>query len=98
MTDDTAHGEPMVVTSTGTGVKVTPFAEYPAKGRATGGVRAQRFPKGESRLAVAWVGPRPAGAIMNGEPIDLPAEDKRRDGSGVAMVGPDIVGHLVEHG
>ena len=61
-TDDPQHGEPMVVTSTGSGVKVTPFALYPAKGRATGGVRAQRFLKGETRLVVAWVGPRPVGA------------------------------------
>src|SRR3954470_15042737 len=59
VTADTQHGEPMVVTSTGTQVKVTPFAQYPAKGRATGGVRAQRFLKGETRLTVASVGPRP---------------------------------------
>ena len=38
-------------------VKVTPFSEYPGKGRATGGVRAQRFLKGEDTLLVAWVGP-----------------------------------------
>ena len=61
-TDDDEHGEPMVVTATGQSVKVTPFAKYPAKGRATGGVRTQRFLKGENRLVVAWVGPRPAGA------------------------------------
>jgi DNA gyrase subunit A len=95
-TDDPVHGEPMVVTSTGGGVKVTPFAEYPAKGRATGGVRAQRFLKGESRLVVAWIGPRPAGATETGAPVELPAEDWRRDGSGVAMPGPDVVGHLIE--
>src|SRR5204863_6772713 len=39
-TDDPAHGEPMVITATGVSAKVTPFALYPAKGRATGGVRA----------------------------------------------------------
>jgi DNA gyrase subunit A len=95
-TDDSAHGEPMVVTSTGIGVKVTPLAEYPAKGRATGGVRAQRFLKGETHLALAWVGPRPAAATTMGEPVELPAEDKRRDGSGVAMTAPNIIGHLIE--
>ncbi|MFD0819144.1 DNA topoisomerase (ATP-hydrolyzing) subunit A, partial [Micromonospora zhanjiangensis] len=78
-TDDPEHGAPMVVTSTGRGVKVTPFAEYPAKGRATGGVRAHRFLKGESELVVAWVGPRPAGATATGEPVELPAELGRRD-------------------
>jgi DNA gyrase subunit A len=97
-TDDAAHGEPMVVTSTGNSVKVTPLAEYPAKGRATGGVRAQRFLKGETHLALAWVGPRPVGATGVGEPLDLPAEDPRRDGSGAAVPVPEIVGHLIERG
>jgi DNA gyrase subunit A len=96
-TDDPERGEPMVVTSTGLSVKVTPFAAFPAKGRATGGVRAQRFLKGEGGLALAWIGPRPAGASDIGEPIELPAEDARRDGSGVAVaMGPQVVGHLIE--
>jgi DNA gyrase subunit A len=95
-TDDSAHGEPMVVTCTGSSVKLTPFAEYPAKGRATGGVRAQRFLKGETHLALAWIGPRPVGATGVGEPVELPAEDTRRDGSGVAVTVPDIIGHLIE--
>jgi DNA gyrase subunit A len=95
-TDDSVHGEPMVVTSTGHSVKVTPFAEYPAKGRATGGVRAQRFLKGETHLALAWIGPRPVGATTVGEPVGLPADDARRDGSGVAMTAPDVIGHLIE--
>ncbi len=94
---DDVHGEPMVVTSTGTQVKVSPFASYPAKGRATGGVRAQRFLKGETRLAVAWVGPRPVAASTTGEPIELPDQDARRDGSGTAvLMGPQIIGHLIE--
>ena len=96
--DDPEQGEPMVVTSTGSGVKVTPFAVYPTKGRATGGVRAQRFLKGETHLVVAWVGPRPGGATRRGEPVALPAPDQRRDGSGAAVFGPDIIGHLVERG
>ncbi|RKR86234.1 DNA gyrase subunit A [Micromonospora pisi] len=97
-TEDPEHGEPMVVTSTGSGVKVTPFALYPAKGRATGGVRAQRFLKGETKLVVAWVGPRPVGAGKRGEPLALPEPDERRDGSGTAVFGPDLVGHLIERG
>jgi len=96
-TSDPQHGEPMVVTSTGTQVKVTPFAQYPAKGRATGGVRVQRFLKGESRLTVAWVGPRPVGASNTGEPVELPPPDNRRDGSGQAvLMGPQIIGHQIE--
>jgi DNA gyrase subunit A len=95
-TDDEEHGEPMLVTSTGVSVKVTPFAEYPAKGRATGGVRSQRFLKGEHELRLAWIGPRPAGANDNGQPVELPEVDTRRDGSGAAHPGPDLIGHLIE--
>ncbi|WP_434743490.1 DNA gyrase/topoisomerase IV subunit A [Micromonospora sp. SH-82] len=96
-TDDPAHGDPMVVTSTGATVKVTPFAAYPAKGRATGGVRAQRFLKGEVDLSAAWVGPRPVGATATGDPVDLPPADPRRDGSGFAvMLGPTILGHHLQ--
>jgi DNA gyrase subunit A len=95
-TDDGEHGEPVVVTSTGVSVKVTPFAEYPAKGRATGGVRAHRFLKGESRLVLAWVGSRPAGSTDRGAPVELPTVDPRRDGSGAPHPGPDVVGHLIE--
>ncbi|OZM71877.1 DNA topoisomerase IV [Amycolatopsis antarctica] len=95
-TDDTEHGEPMVVTCSGESVKVTPFAEYPAKGRNTGGVRAQRFLKGENALSVAWIGPRPAGATRTGEPVELPEIVLRRDGSGSAHPGPDVIGHVIE--
>jgi DNA gyrase subunit A len=64
-------------------VKVTPYAEYPAKGRATGGVRCHRFLKGEDILVLAWAGPAPArGATDAGVPVDLPPAEGRRDGSG----------------
>jgi DNA gyrase subunit A len=64
-------------------VKVTPYAEYPAKGRATGGVRCHRFLKGEDTLVLAWAGPAPArGATDAGVPVDLPPAEGRRDGSG----------------
>jgi DNA gyrase subunit A len=95
-TDDDEHGEPMVVTSTGLSVKVTPFSQYPAKGRATGGVRTHRFLKGETQLALGWVGPRPAGASSTGSAVELPEVDMRRDGSGHAHPGPDVVGHIIE--
>ena len=36
--------------------KVTPLEMYPTKGRATGGVRSQRFLKGQNTLIFAWVG------------------------------------------
>jgi DNA gyrase subunit A len=67
-------------------VKVTPFAEYPPKGRATGGVRCQRFLKGEGGLVAAWVGPGPAlGATDSGVPVDLANLQGRRDGSGIPL-------------
>jgi len=69
--------------------KVTPFALYPGKGRATGGVRAHRFLRGEDRLDLAWVGASPARACaVGGQPVPLPALDERRDGSGVPLGQP----------
>lgn len=88
----------MVVTATIGNAKMTPLRLYPAKGRATGGVRAQRFLKGETHLVLAWVGARPAASSTKGEPRDLPAPDQRRDGSGAQLRAPEIVGHLVERG
>ncbi|WP_338752050.1 DNA gyrase/topoisomerase IV subunit A [Janibacter alittae] len=71
--------------------KVTPFDEYPGKGRATGGVRAHRFLKGEDALLLAWVGRSDARAAQpNGVAITLPEPQGRRDGSGVpasAVIG-----------
>ena len=70
-------------------MKVTPFAEYPAKGRATGGVRCHSFRKGEDTLLLAWVGPGPAHAAAgSGAPIDLPPPVGRRDGSGTPSGQP----------
>ena len=69
-------------------VKVTPYAQYPAKGRATGGVRCHRFLKGEDVLVLAWAGPGARGATEAGSPVDLPPPDGRRDGSGVRVRHP----------
>ena len=70
-------------------VKVTPFEEYPAKGRATGGVRCHRFLKGEDTLVFAWAGDAPArAAASSGAPIDLPEANGRRDGSGTPGAQP----------
>lgn len=69
--------------------KITGFAEYPPKGRATGGVRAHRFLKGEDALLSAWVGMAPPRATSGaGQPVDLPAEHGRRDGSGTPLSTP----------
>ena len=69
--------------------KVTPFSEYPAKGRATGGVRAHRFLKGEDALIGAWVGAGPARATSGaGQAVALPEDHGRRDGSGTPLPTP----------
>ncbi|MEU1470904.1 DNA topoisomerase IV subunit A [Streptomyces sp. NPDC005761] len=72
--------------------KLTPFDQYPRKGRATGGVRCQRFLKGEDVLVFAWAGATPARAAQkNGTPASLPAADPRRDGSGTPLESPVAV-------
>ena len=76
----------------GGSVKVTPLDRYPAKGRATGGVRSHRFLRGEDELVAAWVGVAPARALRDGgKPVPLPEADERRDGSGSPLPAP-IVG------
>ena len=74
----------------GTGsVKVTPLDRYPAKGRATGGVRAHRFLRGEDRLVLAWAGVGPARAVgSEGRAVPLPEPDERRDASGSPLAAP----------
>ncbi len=91
--------EPVVVTVAGSAgalpgtssasVKVTPYADFPPKGRGTGGVRCHRFLKGEDVLVLAWAGPGPArGATAAGTPVALPPPDGRRDGSGERVRDP----------
>lgn len=75
-------------TETGS-VKVTPFEEYPGKGRATGGVRAHRFLRGEDELILAYVGTPPVrAAASSGTQVALPTEPGRRDGSGTPAAAP----------
>ena len=70
-------------------VKVTPLTEYPAKGRATGGVRCHKFRAGEDRLVLAWAGAGPArAATASGGPLVLPDIDVRRDATGTAATAP----------
>ena len=69
---------------------MTPWSEYPGKGRATGGVRCHRFLKGEKRLLLAWAGAAPAiAAAPSGSPIELGTTHAgRRDGSGTPVLQP----------
>jgi len=92
---ETAH----VVTVAGSGdalpgtqngaVKLSPLSIFPAKGRATGGVRCQRLLKGEDGLILAWVGDGiPMACATSGTPVELPEPDDRRDGSGTPAAQP----------
>ncbi|MGV1035929.1 MAG: DNA gyrase/topoisomerase IV subunit A [Candidatus Nanopelagicales bacterium] len=66
-----------------TSAKVSVWAEFPAKGRATGGVRCQRLVKGEDALVLAWVGQAPLRAEnAGGKPISIDLAPKARDASG----------------
>ena len=70
-------------------LKVSALSEFPAKGRATAGMRCHRFLRGEDELIGAWVTPYPARASSEaGQPIDLPEPTGRRDGSGTPVAVP----------
>ena len=86
----TVAGSSAALPGTDTGsAKLTPFSEYPSKGRATGGVRCHRFLRGEDELVLAWVGPAPARAVAAaGGAVDLPPATGRRDGSGTPLAQP----------
>ncbi len=71
-------------TDAGSG-KVSTFDEFPAKGRATGGVRAQRFLKGEDALTLAWVGSDPRAVGGDGAARALPEAGAKRDASGETL-------------
>ena len=62
--------------------KVSAFTEFPAKGRATGGVRAQRLLRGEDGLVLAWVGTDPRAVGPDGSVRALPDVGAKRDASG----------------
>jgi len=73
--------------------KVSALREFPGKGRATGGVRAHSFLKGEAALALAWVGQAPALAVgTDGAGRTLPDAGAKRDGSGTPLDG--VVGSV----
>ncbi|WP_454118885.1 DNA gyrase/topoisomerase IV subunit A [Microbacterium lacticum] len=79
----TVAGSSQAIAGTDAGsAKVSSYDEFPAKGRATGGVRAQRFVKGEDALTLAWVGIEPRALGADGSVRQLPAAGAKRDASG----------------
>ncbi|WP_374945654.1 DNA topoisomerase (ATP-hydrolyzing) subunit A [Agreia sp.] len=100
----TVAGSTSVLPGTDPGsAKVSDLSEFPAKGRATGGVRAQRFLKGEDIMLHAWVGPQPPLAVSaDGAVRGLPEGGSRRDASGVpleAIIGSigSTIGSIMPH-
>ncbi|MGP6176966.1 DNA gyrase/topoisomerase IV subunit A [Microbacterium sp. A196] len=76
--------------------KTSLFSEFPPKGRATGGVRAHSFLKGEDRLRLAWVGPQEALAVgTDGAARTLPEAGAKRDGSGQPL--DTVIGSVGTH-
>ena len=67
--------------------KITPLREFPPKGRATSGVRAHTFLKGEDHLVSAFVGNHPLALGAKGQAIVLPDQLGKRDGSGSTIEG-----------
>ena len=73
--------------------KLSALSEFPGKGRATSGVRAHSFLKGEDQLTVAWAGTAPAFAVgPDGAVRSLPDVGARRDASGTLLDG--LVGSI----
>lgn len=90
----TVSGAEGVIPGTDAGrAKVSAFAEFPAKGRGTGGVRAHSFLRGEDRLTVAWAGAAPAYAVgTDGAVRTLPETPAKRDASGQLIDG--VIGSI----
>ncbi|WP_426325765.1 DNA gyrase/topoisomerase IV subunit A [Microbacterium sp. E-13] len=84
----TVAGSTAAIAGTDAGsAKVSLFSEFPAKGRGTGGVRAQRLLRGEDALTLAWVGTDPRAVGADGATRALPASGAKRDASGTPLDG-----------
>ncbi|TXN32144.1 DNA gyrase/topoisomerase IV subunit A [Lacisediminihabitans profunda] len=90
----TVSGSTSTIAGTDPGrAKVSLLSEFPGKGRATGGVRAHSFLKGEDVLSVAWAGPSPALAVgPDGSVRALPDAGAKRDASGTPLDG--VIGSI----
>jgi DNA gyrase subunit A len=67
----------------GGGMKVTKLAEFPKKGRATGGVRCQKFIRGQNQIVLGYAGPEGFQLVdSKGKAIGVEYELQKRDASG----------------
>ncbi len=72
--------------------KVSQLSEFPIKGRATMGVRCQRFLAGEDHLSIAWAGSHsPKATTAGGVAVELP-EPAKRDASGTPVLA--VIAHI----
>jgi len=66
--------------------KVSALSEFPPKGRATGGVRAQKLIRDENQLYFAFVGNAPIlASASSGKPLEIPTALSKRDSSGTPL-------------
>ncbi|WP_296631294.1 DNA topoisomerase IV subunit A [Rhodoluna sp.] len=69
-------------------MKLSALSEFPPKGRATGGVRAQKFTRSEDQLYFAGIGSEKIiGLAADGKPVEIPSELSKRDASGSKASG-----------
>ncbi len=72
--------------ATATSIKLSALTEFPAKGRATGGVRCHKFLAGEKVIVTAAAGTPPIHAATGtGGFVDVPAKLAKRDASGTKL-------------
>ncbi|MCF8550257.1 MAG: DNA topoisomerase IV subunit A [Pontimonas sp.] len=77
-------------------IKRTALSQFPPKGRATGGVRAHTFLKGEDVLLTAYVGENPLALGPKGKPLELDIPEAKRDASGaLTPESPEVFGEAL---
>jgi DNA gyrase subunit A len=83
----TAANNSAALASTDPGsLKISALEEFPAKGRATGGVRSHKFIRNEDQIYFAWAGDKNfLAATSDGKPIELDLELSKRDASGTKI-------------
>jgi DNA gyrase subunit A len=74
---------------TDSAIKLSKISEFPKKGRATGGVRCQKFIRGQNQISFAYAGPDNFIAHESrGKAVSLELTPTKRDASG--QQGPNI--------
>jgi DNA gyrase subunit A len=74
-------------------MKVSKLAEFPKKGRATGGVRCQKFIRGQNQIVLGYVGPEGFQLVdSKGKAIGVEYELQKRDASGNPAPAISFVG------